>query len=67
MAIINSRQEEDKNELHQYMIKYIIEPVMCNEFGCGKHLTLEEGRYGNRCVQHLEKKKIDIMNLIKLK
>lgn len=65
MSTTNTRQEEDQSEMHQRMIKYKIEPEICKHFGCGKHLTPEESRHGDYCMQHLGKKKIDIMNVFK--
>lgn len=41
------------------------EPAICKTFGCGKHLTLEERRCGDRCLDHLGIKKVDVMRVIK--
>ena len=37
----------------------IEEPQRCSQFGCGKKLSLEEQRFGNKCINHQTKKKID--------
>jgi hypothetical protein len=39
------------------------EPEVCKKFGCGRHLTIEERRYGGLCVEH---KKINNVNLYDL-
>ena len=35
------------------------EPIVCFEFGCPKHLSDQEKRFGNKCINHQTKKKID--------
>lgn len=32
------------------------EPVICNHFGCSKHLSLMEQLYGNKCIKHQNNK-----------
>lgn len=36
------------------------EPSVCSVFGCNKYLSLEERRFGNICIHHQKKKKLDI-------
>lgn len=33
------------------------EPRFCRVFGCGKQLSLEELRFGNKCINHQQTKK----------
>jgi hypothetical protein len=35
----------------------IEEPIVCKFFGCGKHLSNEEQRFGNYCINHQSKEK----------
>lgn len=32
--------------------KMEIEPVYCNQFGCGKRLKRQEYLFGNQCIKH---------------
>jgi len=43
-------------EMEQCFFKGDIEPQVCSHFGCGKTLSLEEGRFGNKCINHSIKK-----------
>ena len=36
------------------------EPRYCSTFGCGKELSLDESRFGGKCVHCQNKKKLDI-------
>jgi len=36
------------------------EPRCCETFGCGKQLSLEESRFGNKCVNCQNKPEIDV-------
>lgn len=40
---------------------------ICDCFGCGKPLSMIESLSGNKCTEHLKVKKIDPMDVIKLK
>ncbi len=40
------------------------EPRCCSQFGCGKKLSMEEQRFGNYCINHQNKNKLDITNYI---
>lgn len=42
------------------------EPAVCKHFGCGKHLSLEESKYGDRCREHSVERETDIMMRIKM-
>lgn len=44
-----------------------IEVRNCSQFGCGKPLTLSESLAGNKCTEHLKEKRIDPMDVIKMK
>ena len=40
------------------------EPECCNEFGCGRVLNSQEKLFGNKCINHQTKKKIDINTVL---
>ncbi len=40
------------------------EPECCNEFGCGRLLNSQEKLFGNKCINHQTKKKIDINQVL---
>lgn len=42
----------------------IDEPQVCSHFGCSKHLSLEELRFGSKCVHHQKVPKIDVTKFI---
>lgn len=54
-------------DLEMNIVQMKGEPEICKSFGCGKHLTLEEIRFGDKCREHSIKKETDILNVIKLK
>lgn len=41
-----------------------LEPIVCSEFGCRKHLSLEEQRFGTVCIHCQNKKKIDVAKYV---
>ena len=43
------------------------EPVVCKQFGCGKHLTGPEQLAGDHCTKHMNTEPININLLIKTK
>lgn len=36
-----------------------VERRCCSEFGCGRQLTMTESLAGDKCITHMDKKKID--------
>lgn len=49
----NTDEEQRKGEridLYLLTMNYRTDHQICKEFGCGKKLTLEESRYGDRCA-----------------
>lgn len=41
------------------------QPQVCDYFGCSQHLSLEEKRFGNRCINHPKiKEKIEPSNYV---
>lgn len=66
MSTIEDRNREDQLEFNKHRLNSKSEPVVCKKFGCGKLLTLEEQRYGDRCKQHWDETKTDIMHVAKL-
>lgn len=52
-SLHNKQRLDDAEDVQQYMVnKKEQDPFICKEFGCGKHLSLEESRYGNKCIGH---------------
>jgi len=61
-----NRNNNDQQDMHHQIVLYTEpEPVICKWFGCGKTLTAREQVFGDRCQDHTEQKKIDIMMVLK--
>lgn len=37
---------------------------ICSHFGCGKHLTLQESLFGDRCINHQNRIKLDATKVL---
>lgn len=66
MIFYDKRRDEFANGLED---KYFegCEIKHCSVFGCGKQLSMIESLSGNKCTEHLKVKRIDPMDVIKLK
>lgn len=36
-----------------------VERRVCSHFGCGRQITMPESLAGNKCTEHMNKKKVD--------
>jgi hypothetical protein len=45
-------REKKQEDMRQLRMKNPPEPEVCKAFGCGNHLTLQEGLHGDYCIHH---------------
>lgn len=68
--VYNSSQTyeaDNADAINRFRDSKKIEPEVCKVFGCGKQLSLQESRCGDRCREHSIVDKMDIVNVIKFR